>query len=248
MTNNTYSSDISSPIFVTGVLRSGSSMIAGVLNKCGAFGGNMAVLKSNERGMYENIRIRDTIIKPYLLRMGADADGQYPLPENLDIPENWKKEVENIIKSEGYQSGAWMYKDSRIALTWKIWHYAFPNAKWVIVRRRTGDIIQSCVKTGFMKAFKNEDNRLSIKASTEEEGWLWLVHEYEKRFVEMMTEGVNCKIIWPERMVYGDYKQLYELMDWLRLSWTPEIFDYIDPLLETSRKKEREVNHGSIGK
>lgn len=238
----------SEPIFITGASRSGGSMIAGVFNMCGAFGGNMKANGSNARGMYENIRIRDTIVKPYLLRLNADAEGQFPLPVDTHIPPTWKHDVENIMIKEGYKDGAWMYKDNRLALTWRVWHYAFPNAKWIIVRRRTGDIIQSCVKTGFMKAFKNEDNRKLLNLNSEEECWLWLVHEYEKRFVEMIEEGVNCKVIWPERMVYGDYKQLYETLDWLGLRWKPEIFNFIDPLLEASRRKEKEVKDGSISK
>ena len=232
------------PILVTGASRSGGSMIAGVLNVCGAFGGNMAVSNSNKRGMFENIRIRDTLIKPYLLRMNGDSDGQYPMPENIHIPTDWRSSVEKIMMNEGYKDGNWMYKDSRISLMWQVWHYAFPDAKWVIVRRRTGDIIQSCTKTGFMKAFKDESNITAVNATDEMNAWLWYVHQFEQRFIEMMTEGVNCKIIWPERMVTGDYKQLYELLDWLGLKWKIEALTFIDSLLWGSRPK-KEVIYGS---
>jgi len=131
-------------------------------------------------------------------------------------------------------------------LIWPVWYHAYPRTKWVIVRRRTGDIIESCVKTGFMKAFKDENKRNAINVQSEEDGWLWWVHEYEKRFVEMITEGLDCKVVYPQRLVYGDYSQLYEMLDWLRLKWSPSIFNYIDPLLETSRKKEKEVKHVGI--
>jgi hypothetical protein len=124
---------------------------------------------------------------------------------------------------------------------WPAWHYAFPNAKWVLVRRRTGDIIQSCEKTAYMRAFKNAANREAVGTQTEDEGWRWWVHENEKRFVEMMNEGVNVKVIWPERMVHGDYQQLYDTLDWLGLKWTSDILNFIDPLLWSSRKKEGRV-------
>lgn len=227
-----------SPIFVTGAARSGSGMIAGTFVKCGAFGGVM----TNKRGMYENDYIRDKIVKPYLGKARVDREGQYPLLDTkaLLIPHQWKAKVESVMLKQGYPfDQPWMYKDSRMALMWPIWHYAFPNAKWVLVRRRTGDIIESCTKTAYMSAFKSVSIREKVGATTEEEGWLWWVHEFEKRFVEMIEQGVNVKVVWPERMVHGDYQQLFETLDWLGLKWTPEILNFIDPLLWTSRKKER---------
>lgn len=217
-----------SPILVTGAARSGSGMIAGLFNKCGAFGGEM----SNKRGLYENDKIREVLVKPYLRRCKADEKGQYPLPDfgkDVIIPTSFRAMVEQIMLDEGYKGGEWLYKDARIALMWPVWHYAFPNAKWIIVRRRTGDIIQSCLKTGYMTAYKDEA------------GWLSWVHEYEKRFISMIEEGLNCKQIWPERMVTGDYQQLYETLDWLGLEWKSEVLTFIDPLLWGSRKKERRV-------
>jgi hypothetical protein len=131
------------------------------------------------------------------------------------------------MELDGYKRGAWMYKDSKIGLIWPVWNLAFPNAKWIIVRRRTGDVIQSCLKTGYMTAYENET------------GWLDWVHAYEKKFVEMIEAGVNCKQIWPERMIMGDFKQLYETIDWLGLTWRKEALDFIDPLLWNKHQKER---------
>lgn len=213
-----------SPILVTGAARSGSGMIAGTFVKCGAFGGVM----TNKRGLYENDCIRDTLVKPYLEKDGSDPNGQRILPDTgtLSIPRNWREEVERVMVSEGYIKGPWIYKDARLALMWPVWHYAFPNAKWIIVRRRTGDIIQSCMKTNYMDAYSTE------------EGWLGWVHEYEAKFIEMINEGLNVRVLWPERMVHGDYQQLYETLDWLGLKWSSDILNFIDPLLWTSRKKE----------
>lgn len=228
-----------SPILITGAARSGSGMIAGTFVKCGAFGGVM----TNKRGLYENDRIREDIVKSYLSDIGADVMGQYPLPDTSEllIPRQWKHVVESAILQDGYKKGAWLYKDARIALTWPIWHYAFPNAKWIIVRRRTGDIVQSCLKTAYMSAFKAPEKRQAIGVEHEGMGWLWWVHEYEKRFIEMINEGLNVRVIWPERMVYGDYQQLYETLDWLGLKWSSDILNFIDPLLWTSRRKEGRV-------
>jgi len=227
-----------SPILITGVPRSGASMIASVINMCGAFGGNMS-----KRGMFGNDKIREEIVDPYFKELGADLLGQYPLPSinDLSIPTAWRSRVEQIMYIEGFKTGPWMYKDARLSLMWPVWNYAFPNAKWIIVRRRTGDIINSCLHTGFMKAFSSPENQKAVRVNTKEEGWLWWVHQYEERFVEMITEGVNCKVIWPDRMVHGDYQQMYQTLEWLGLSWKSEVLSLIDPLLWHTRQKEKVI-------
>lgn len=212
------------PILITGIPRSGTSIVAAVVQQCNVFIGNII-----KRSMYENHAIRDNVVKPYFERMGKDPRGQFPLPvtEDLKVPVDWREKVEKLITAQGYKEGAWMYKSTTMGLIWPVWQAAFPNAKWIIVRRRTGDIIQSCLKTGYMRAY------------TDAEGWLGWVHEYEKRFVEMIEAGVNCKIIWPERMVMGDYQQMKETLEWLGLKWFDELTDFIGPFLWTSRRKER---------
>jgi lambda repressor-like predicted transcriptional regulator len=209
------------PILITGIPRSGSTGIAATVNLCGAFGGRMS-----KRGMYSNDTIREVLLKPYLDRLNVDPDGQNPLPstDSVIVPAYWKDRVSQIMIDEGYKDGAWMFKDSRLAVTWPLWNISFPNAKWIIVRRRTGDVVQSCMKTGYMKAFKDEA------------GWLSMVEEYEKRFVEMIAEGIDHRIIWPERMVDGDYNQLYDLCDWLGLEWNNKALEFINKLLWKSDK------------
>jgi len=238
-----------SPILITGCPRSGASMIAATINMCGAFGGTMVGGNQNaKRGMFENVRIREDLVKTYLSDCGLDVMGQYPLTDRknyLYFPDGWKEKVENILLSEGYKKGPWLYKDARSALIWPIWSMNYPDAKWVIVRRRTGDVIDSCIKTGFMKAFKNEVNQQAVGAKNEREGWLWWVHEYEKKIVRMISSGLNCKVIWPERMVDGDYRQLYELCDWLGLTWKEEALIYINTLLWNSRLKRKGEQNGN---
>ena len=224
------------PILITGCPRSGASMVAGMVQICGAFAGDVS------NNMFEHTRISNTIVRPYFRDIKADPLGQHPLPaiDDLWIPRDFSNRVEKAIQEDGYEKGQWMYKSSNMSLVWPVWHYAFPNAKWIIVRRRTGDIIQSCVKTAFMDAYTNDNIRKVVGAQNEEEGWKWWVNQYEQRFIEMIQEGLNCKIIWPERMVDGDYQQIMETMEWLGLPWRSEVLTFIDPLLHKSRQKRKD--------
>ncbi len=222
------------PIIITGCGRSGGSMMAGVVNICGAFGG-----KVNDH--YENIGIQEQIIRPYLKSLNVDVNGQYPLPQSnkLHIPAHITAQVNNIMRQDGYKDGPWYIKGSLISLTWPIWHYAYPKAKWVIIRRRTGGIISSCLKTNYMDAFRDPTKRDQIGAKTEQEGWKWWVRQYERRFVDMITEGINCQVVWPERMIYGDYQQMFTIIDWLGLKWKSEALTFVDPKFWKSRIKNK---------
>lgn len=228
------SDKLNTPIFVTGIERSGSSIVAKVIGSSGAFVGRVSEMQENEE--------IKTLLGMYYRNNGCPECGQYPLPDisQLTIPINWKTMVNDAILCQKYREDRpWMFKSSKLSQTWPVWHYAYPNAKWIIVRRRTGDIIQSCLKTGFMTAFKDEANWKAIGVETETEGWLWWVKEHEKRFVEMMEAGLNCKVIWPERMVTGDYQQVYEMLDWLGLEWHEGIVDLVIPMLRNSQLKDR---------
>lgn len=213
-----------SPILITGAERSGSSIIAKIIHMNGAWCGECPK-------MYENKFFR-YMQQPHFKNMNI------PMKEttSLTMPLGWELSVLSSLEKQGWDGQQWMSKSSYHARLWPFWHYAFPNAKWIIVRRRTGDVIQSCVKTGYMKTFKTPDNLKQIGVTSEEEGWLWWVHQYEKKFVEMIQHGLNCRVVWPERMVDGDYSQIKEMIEWLGLKWNNKTPEVIHPLLEKSRR------------
>lgn len=235
-----------SPILITGCARSGTSLVAGIINTCGAFGGGMSGPNhNNQKGMFENAYIRNSIVKPYLESQGADKLGQYPLPDvdTLDIPNNWRRRIEDVLKKDGYPGGSeWFYKGAKMCLMWPVWHHAFPDAKWIIVRRKTTDIVNSCMRTGFMQRFNSPVNQKAVGAKSPEEGWFWWVKQHEARFSEMIMEGLNVKQIWPERMVERDYRQTNEMLEWLGLEWNDEIFNFIEPKLWKARQGSMKYN------
>ena len=240
--------NIPSPILITGCARSGTSVVAALINMCGAFGGDMRGANPNNRkGMFENTKIVQGIVKPYLRGINMDHLGQYPLPDIQDLPiiPDLKLRMEQVMMEEGYEEGPWMYKGAKMCLIWPIFNYSFPNAKWVIVRRKTGDIVQSCLKTGFMRAFRNVNNQNAVGVESEEEGWFWWVHQHQKRWVEMIEAGLNCKTVWPERMVNGDYEQMKETIEWLGLDWNLDCENFVDKKFWKSKNKYNGTNNNS---
>lgn len=228
MTNN-------QPILITGCGRSGASMVAEAFALCGAFTGGVDTFQ-------ENIGINQ-VVESFLHAASYSDNCQYPLPEtsSILIPHNWATRVQTQLKLDGYTEGPWVYKGVNITVLWPIWKYAFPNAKWVIVCRRTADIVSSYCKTNYKKtkwAFKNAENVKAVGGTTERDGWLWLVHQYERRFIEIMESGADYKVVWPERMAFHDYGPMQDLIAWAGLQWNSDIVAKIGPKFQKTRKRE----------
>lgn len=226
------------PILITGAARSGTSMCAGIIYKCGAWGGQLAgPTKYNRRGMYENSEIRNNVVKPFFDRNGWDRLGQNPLPEieeiknslNLDLlAANLRKDVLNIIRRQGYRKGIWFYKGAKMCLVWPIWHHAFPKARWIVVRREPMDIVNSCMRTPFMRSFKRQS------------GWLWWVAEHEKRFDEMHDAKLDIQEIWPQQIVEGDVRSIQSVVNRLGLEWNFDaVREFVEPSLWHRNKRRK---------
>lgn len=215
-----------SPVLITGTARSGTSMIAGIVSLCGAFGGKLSgPSRFNQKGMFENIEIRNYLVKKWLRGENYDAMGQYPLPDTEHckevapkMAESWRANVKNIMHKQGYVRGPWFYKGAKSCLMWPIWALAFPEARWLIVRRNDEDIARSCLRTGFMRAYR--DLR----------GWLWWVQKHKERFQEMAEAGLMIREVWAEKIVRGELKEIREAIDWLGMDWNEkEVIDFVVP-------------------
>jgi len=207
------------PILITGTARSGISLIAEVIHLCGAF--TIPAF---------NGKIQHDLIKPFFRGIGADPTGQSRLPDierckyltTKNICKYWPERVGSILLESGYKDGPWFYADPKSCLIWPIWAEAFPKVWWIIVRRKDDDIIQSCLKTGYMSAHKDIS------------GWLQWIEEHKKRFKEMIDGELNIWQIWPQRMVQGKLDEVKAMIQKLGLTWNEKgVKDFITPILWT---------------
>lgn len=229
------------PILITGAARSGTSMVAACFHLCGAWKGDTGgPNRHNEKGMFENLPLRQNIVKPYFRSIGADPLGQFPLPETdkCNIPVNLRTRVLYEIRKQGWNTDQpWMYKCAKMSLIWPIWAFAFPDSKWIIVRRKKEDIVFSCLKTSFMHAYGKDYILQKLGFSTPEQGWNYWVETHEKKFNEIINYGINAKIVWPEKMVKADYSEIKDAIEWVGLAWNgPAVIDFIEPKLWKARK------------
>ena len=219
---------MNNPILITGPARSGTSCVAGIINICGAWGGKMSGPNSNiKRGMFENAEIRNNIVKPFLREYKLDPLCQNPLPADdhliiwADKGQMWKEKVEKEIKRQGYQEGPWFYKGAKMVLMWTLWSYAFPKATWIYINRNKQDIINSCLKTGFMRAYKGR------------EGWGNWVDAHTKRKQEMIEAGIKIIDVTPHKFIKeNNFEEIKQTVFNLNLNWEEEkVRQFVNPSL-----------------
>jgi hypothetical protein len=218
-------------ILISGAARSGTSLTTGILFYCGAFGGTLSgPTNNNKKGMFENRDIRDTIVKPLLKQEGYDPMGQDPLLDpqkytDQNRADKLRQQILNVMHDQGIgDDTTFFYKGAKMCLLWPIFHNAFPRAKWIIVRRRDEDIINSCMKTGFMSKHN------TVK------GWQSWVDVHKKRFIEMKENGLNVREVWPEEMVNGNFTSIMKIVQEMGLTWNKDkILEFITPVLWSNK-------------
>jgi len=213
---------MSEPILITGCARSGTSLVAGIINVCGGFGGAMTgEMGHNPKGQFENWYLRDHVEKPILSFYDSDPMGQHPLPdtENMQPTPLLKEIFYLVMMMNGWSGQQIFYKGAKMCLMWPVWDYAFPNAHWLIVRRNAKDIAKSCMNTSFMNAYKDEI------------GWFKWIEQHEKRFEQMYQNLNNVSEVWADDLIAGDLEPIKKfIMNFDDLEWDEgEVLDFIDP-------------------
>lgn len=169
-------------IFITGCARSGTSLTAELLK---AHGCNLGPPDSLNV-LFENINIRQEVLKPYLKSIGADPLGQRGFPDTDNLPplNGLADKVNAYIGAREPKA----YKDAKLTFVYPVFRDAFPDAKWVLVRRDRERIIDSCLDTSFMFAYR------------ERLGWSHWVKQHEVRFERMKAE-LDLIEFWPDQVV-----------------------------------------------
>lgn len=198
------------PIIVTGAPRSRTSLTMQIIEICGCFLGDvLQATKANPQGMKENRRIIDEVQKNHLKKYGYDPMGQNPLPPLRfnEADPNRKSKVLNIMTSQGLKDQIWGFKDAKIVLDWRAWETAFPDAKWVLVRRDDSGIINSCLRTSFMRKYKNK------------EGWQKWINEYKLRMDDLEKNGKNVQVVNTDDLIAHKFDTMQKIIENLGLIW-----------------------------
>lgn len=212
------------PILVVGTARSGTSLTAGSLHLCGAWVGQTVPGggSENPEGFFENTILRELVVKKLLSSEGVCPLGVKTLPDlsRLRARPKLAQTVLQTIHKQGYQGERpWLFKDAKLSLLWPVWKKAFPDARWIIVRRPREQIIQSCLRTGFMR-----------QHSTDPAFWSDWIDAYRQRLELLKASGVWWREIDTQTLLSGDFSGLHSIADDLGLQWRESsIRSFINP-------------------
>jgi hypothetical protein len=203
------------PVLITGLPRSGTSMVTGLLGVCGLWlGHTVPGGQENIRGFFENVVLRERVQKEILSQGRFDPLGVRRLP-----PPAWHPVIKNLRAVVGAALGAqqydgreiWGFKDAKLTLTWRPWHEHFPGARWVVVRRSSDEVIASCLRTSFMK-----------QHSSDPVFWRQFVADYLERLEALQWAVGWCRSIEAGDVAAGRFDALEQLVGELGLTWRPE--------------------------
>ena len=179
-------------IFITGAARSGTTLTCSILSACGAEFGQV-------NSLMEHTPFREGFVKPLLERAGYDPLCQYPLPDTYDL--SWTDSDIDSIRL--YLHGLNFYKGAKLIFLWKMMSAAFPDAKWIIVRRSKQAIADSCRRTRFMRK------------RTDWESWV----DSHLEQIQVMKLTLNCQEIWTDDLDLSEFKKA---VDFSGLQWDHE--------------------------
>jgi len=207
------------PIIITGCPRSRTSMVSGILARCGVNFGEAEKLKTshNRLGQYENVEIIKNIEKPHLQKHGYDPMGQNPLPNPLFLPlhKDRRSKVLHILNKQNMNlSTSWGIKDCKAVLSFFSWLDAFPDATWIIVHRNKEDIAKSCQAQNFMTKCKD---------------WEAYVDEYRRKIVLLKQNASNVYEVNTDDIINYRLLKIKEIVEDLGLTWTKAAENFIAP-------------------
>ena len=207
--------DFNAPVLVTGLPRSGTSMVTGLLGLSGLWlGHTVPGGKENIRGFFENAILREHVHKEILRQGGFDPLGvrRLPPPAWHPVVRNLRAVVAAVLTAQQYDGRQiWGFKDAKLTLTWRLWHEHFPQARWIVVRRPDDEVIASCLRTSFMK-----------QHSSDPLFWRQFVAEYLERLAALQRVVGWSRTIEAGDMAAARFDALERLVVELGLTWRPD--------------------------
>jgi hypothetical protein len=203
----------SNPILITGVPRSGATFIARLLAMSGAQVGEVNRMFESVKLTEQNKNLLHTVKRPLEVKESIESATFNYFAANIT----------NIVQTEQIHGLKWLFKSNTLTLAWRYWNKLYPDAQWVIVRRKPPYIINSCTKTAYMDMMKSAKIRDHIGVKTEQDGWKWLIKQYEHQWREMYRAGLNIVEVYPDRMANEDFTQVKILVRQCNFTWNTEI-------------------------
>jgi hypothetical protein len=213
--------EIEKMIFVGTCPRSGSSMLTGILDRAGAFGGvTNGITKGNTKGQHENIGIPSLVFNPAYKKLKSRRPERVwldALDSRLPHLTNPRMDIAYVLMRHGYKSGPAYFKGGLYMFFFEQLLKAFPNSTWVLPYRDPTKIIESLTARDLGNGEKATLNAY--------------VQAYHSMYDFIEQSGADVwRIDTNDIIANANYDKVHTLVDHLGLSWDLEtVKDWIDP-------------------
>ncbi|MGL5082748.1 MAG: sulfotransferase [Microcoleaceae cyanobacterium] len=165
----------SSIFAITGMHRSGTSLVTGILQSAGLHVGQ-ELIEANEwnaKGYFENVEFVE-FHKDVLGSQKISEDG-WTLQENIGVEEQHRDQAEQIV-AEHSMFSLWGWKDPRTTLFLNFWANLLPEANFLLIYRAPWEVVDSLYRRAD-EPFQKEPE-LAVK--------LWL--HYNQKITELCNQ------------------------------------------------------------
>jgi len=134
------------PLIIIGMHRSGTSLLAQWLYRCGLHIGNelMVANGANEQGYFEDmdfVRLHENLLKSSALPDTGLTDKDIP---ELSSPN--KENMTRLLESKDTGSAPWGWKDPRTCLFLPVYRQLLPHAKYILIYRDYKFCVHSLIR------------------------------------------------------------------------------------------------------
>lgn len=188
-----------SPILIAAPPRSGTTLVAGLLSLHGVWVGEGEVTQSPETNSL--IVTENEQIKRYLRKLGPNS-----------IITTFRDNIISMVETDG----PWLVKMGQVLLKWRLFHDAFPEAKWLLPRRSCSAIVSSALKHPGMRGGWAQRERI--------------VKKFQEKQLDLAHSGATCHWIDMNRLAHKDEKEAKTFFSFCDVEFDPEIWNnFVDP-------------------
>lgn len=213
-----------------------SSLLAGMIDQCGAFGGCLIDAgKANPTGFFENRAIKELCVIRYIETFFAGKrkrNGRRkhiypnlaPVPFEEEykwyMPPMFRERVLEIFRRDGWDGEQTLYFKLPLAILMApVWHYAFPEAKWIVLERPANEVREALIEQGWMPP---------IPEGKEDTHGYAYISMYERALEAIKSKSdINWKPIDMLRILNRDFSELQQVIKWAGMEWNPAAADMV---------------------
>ncbi|MFB2936404.1 glycosyltransferase [Aerosakkonemataceae cyanobacterium BLCC-F154] len=235
------------PIIVTGMHRSGTSLLASFIQAIGVKLGKRFFPSDylNLKGYFEDLDFlefqREVLKNSCRSQEVGWHDWGWTTSEFLDYS-NFSEYIEpakELIKSRKEQLGIWGWKDPRTTLMLDFWHQLLPEVKYIFVYRYPWDVLNSIVRPNSLVFAERPDYALKAWAFYNRH----LLKFYQQHSEQSILVNISAIIEQPERLVKllktkldlqipdsdweAKFKQIYDWRLFTSLPWQSSVVEHI---------------------